>query len=59
LSATLQLQTAQLSESAQQNWQETLNRLQEAIAAGLEASQWEPPTEPRDITPRGKDPENL
>lgn len=59
LSATLQLQTAQLSESAQQNWQETLNRLQEAIAAGVEASQWDLPGEPRDVTPRGKDLENL
>ncbi|BFM39236.1 YtxH domain-containing protein [Synechocystis sp. LKSZ1] len=39
LSTMLQLQTGQLSESAQKNWQETLNRLQEAITAGIEASQ--------------------
>jgi gas vesicle protein len=39
LSTMLQLQTGQLSESAQKNWQDTLHRLQEAISAGIEASQ--------------------
>ncbi|MDY6784195.1 MAG: YtxH domain-containing protein [Cyanobacteriota bacterium] len=39
LSATVQLQTNRLSESAVQNWDETLTRLQDAIAAGVEASQ--------------------
>ena len=43
LSTTLQLQTNQLSETAQRKWQETLNRLQVAIAAGVEASQPELP----------------
>jgi gas vesicle protein len=43
LSTTLQLQSHQLSETAQRNWQETLNRLQAAIAAGVEASQNEIP----------------
>ena len=39
LSTTVQLQADRLSESALQNWNETLTRLKEAIAAGLEASQ--------------------
>jgi len=41
LATTLQLQTDNLSESAQRNWQGTLERLREAIAAGVEASQIE------------------
>lgn len=45
LSTMLQLQTGQLSESAQKNWQDTLNRLQEAITAGMEASQMASPAE--------------
>jgi gas vesicle protein len=58
---SLELQKAQLSESAQQNWQETLSRLQMAIAAGVEASQWEssPSLEPRDITPKNSSGENF
>ena len=53
LSTTVQLQADRLSDSAQKNWDETLNRLKEAIAAGIEATQLEtPPLEsPRDITP--------
>ena len=48
LSTSLQLHADHLSESAQRNWQETLTRLQEAIAAGVEASQLEsPPNYPR------------
>ncbi len=39
LTTSLQWQTGQLSEVAQKNWQETLARLQEAIAAGVEATQ--------------------
>ncbi|MDJ0510126.1 MAG: YtxH domain-containing protein [Crocosphaera sp.] len=52
LSSTVQLQADRLSESAQKNWQDTLNRLSEAIAAGIEATQMEvpPPESPRDIT---------
>ena len=38
LSTTLQLQTDRLSESALRNWDGTLTRLREAVAAGLEAS---------------------
>lgn len=41
LATTVQLQTDHLSESAQRNWQGTLERLREAIAAGVEASQIE------------------
>lgn len=39
LSTSLQLQADRLSESALHNWDETLVRLQEAIAAGIDASQ--------------------
>ncbi|MGL5034158.1 MAG: YtxH domain-containing protein [Microcystaceae cyanobacterium] len=39
LAATLQQQSGLLSESAQRNWQETLDRLRSAIADGVEASQ--------------------
>lgn len=39
LSSTVQLQADRLSETARRNWDETLERLKDAIAAGLEASQ--------------------
>ena len=39
LSTTVQLQADRLSESALQNWNDTLARLKDTIAAGLEASQ--------------------
>ncbi len=54
LSTSVQLQADRLSESAQKNWDGTLTRLKEAIAAGIEASQLEnPPVDsPRDITPQ-------
>ena len=53
LSTTVQLQADRLSESAQKNWDGTLSRLKEAIAAGIEATQLEtsPMESPRDITP--------
>lgn len=41
LSTSVQLQADRLSESALRNWDSTLTRLREAIAAGLEASQRE------------------
>lgn len=41
LSASVQMQTDRLSESALRNWEETLIRLREAVAAGVEASQME------------------
>jgi gas vesicle protein len=39
LSSSVQLQADRLSESALRNWDGTLTRLREAIAAGVEASQ--------------------
>jgi gas vesicle protein len=52
LSTSVQLQTDRLSESAIRNWNGTLTRLKEAIAAGIEASQQETQEikQPRDIT---------
>lgn len=41
LSSSVQLQADRLSESALRNWDGTLVRLREAIAAGLEATQQE------------------
>jgi gas vesicle protein len=41
LSTSVQLQADRLSESALRNWDETLERLREAIAAGIDASQQE------------------
>jgi gas vesicle protein len=41
LSATMQVQADRLSESALRNWDGTLGKLREAIAAGLEAAQRE------------------
>ncbi len=38
LSSTVQLQADRLSETALKNWDGTLGRLKEAIAAGIEAS---------------------
>ena len=39
LATSVQLQADRLSESTLQNWEDTLTRLREAIAAGIEASQ--------------------
>ncbi|WP_081980740.1 YtxH domain-containing protein [Neosynechococcus sphagnicola] len=41
LTTSVQFQAGRLSESALRNWDDTLNRLREAIAAGIEASQRE------------------
>ncbi|MBD1833025.1 YtxH domain-containing protein [Trichocoleus sp. FACHB-90] len=41
LSTSVQLQADRLSESALKNWDETLIRLRQAIAAGIEATQRE------------------
>jgi gas vesicle protein len=56
LATSLQLQTDNLSESAQRNWQGTLDRLRDAIAAGVEASQMEMVETPekREITTNAK-----
>ena len=39
LSTSIQFQADRLSESTLENWEGTLNRLKQAIAAGIEASQ--------------------
>ena len=39
LSESIQLQADHLSDNARRNWEGTLQRLQDAIAAGIEASQ--------------------
>lgn len=44
LSTSVQLQADRLSETALRNWDSTLGRLKEAIAAGLEATQREQQT---------------
>lgn len=41
LSSSVQIQADRLSETALRNWDSTLGRLKEAIAAGLEATQRE------------------
>lgn len=41
ISTTVQIQADRLSDSALRNWDDTLLRLKEAIAAGIEASQRE------------------
>ncbi|MEH1968438.1 YtxH domain-containing protein [Nostoc sp.] len=41
LSTSMQIQADRLSASALRNWDETLDRLREAIAAGVDASQRE------------------
>ena len=41
LSTTIQMQADRLSETALRNWEDTLERLQQAIAAGEAASQQE------------------
>lgn len=41
LSTSVQLQADRLSETALRNWDDTLERLREALAAGIEASQQE------------------
>lgn len=57
LSTTVQLQADRLSETALRNWDGTLVRLKQAIAAGVEASQRDRqltqpdsrPTDPRSV----------
>ena len=44
LTTTVQLKADQLSESGKRNWEETLTRLKESLAAGIEATQLEKPT---------------
>lgn len=57
LASSLQLQAHRLSDTALQNWDGTLERLKDAIAAGVEAGlednrrRQEPPTTPATATP--------
>jgi gas vesicle protein len=44
LSTSVQIQADRLSASARSNWDETLDRLREALAAGIDASQRESQT---------------
>lgn len=55
LSSTVQLQADRLSESAVRNWDSTLTRLKEAIAAGVEATAKEQETIQRQETPLSAD----
>ena len=41
ISSSVQIQAVSLSENALRNWDDTLNRLKDAIAVGLEASKIE------------------
>ncbi len=41
LSTSVQIQADRLSETTSRNWEDTLSRLKDAIAAGVEASQQE------------------
>ncbi|MFM8296562.1 MAG: YtxH domain-containing protein [Microcystaceae cyanobacterium] len=49
LATTLQLHSDSLSETAQRNWQETLDRLRTAIAAGMEAASPTESSPPRNV----------
>jgi gas vesicle protein len=61
LSTTMQIQADRLSESAMRNWDETLNRFQVAISAGIKASQQERQTlknsdlPPQDVSLKASD----
>lgn len=41
ISSSVQLQAVKLSETAVENWEQTLDKLQQAIAAGIEATKKE------------------
>ena len=55
LSTSVQLQADRLSESALRNWDGTLIRLREAIAAGVEASRLEAEPTSREIASEHSD----
>ncbi|ELR97530.1 gas vesicle protein [Gloeocapsa sp. PCC 73106] len=50
LVTTTQLRGKQWSNKARGRWEKSLNRLQKAIKAGVEAGKQEPPTAPTKIT---------
>ena len=55
LSTSVQIQADRLSASALRNWDETLDRLREAIAAGVDASQRESQVLKRQTSVEGSD----
>ncbi|MEH1865944.1 MAG: YtxH domain-containing protein [Nostoc sp.] len=55
LSTSVQIQADRLSASALRNWDETLDRLREAIAAGVDASQKESQILQRQTSPEDSD----
>lgn len=57
LSTSVQLQADRVSESALRSWDETLERLRSALAAGIEATQQERQLhQPTEVTPETKPP---
>ncbi|MHC5733460.1 YtxH domain-containing protein [Nostoc sp.] len=56
LSTSVQIQADRLSASALRNWDETLDRLREAIAAGVDASQRESQVLKRQTSVEDSDP---
>ncbi len=59
LSTSVQIQADRLSASALRNWDETLDRLREAIAAGVDASQRESQVLKRQTSVDVEDPDSL
>jgi gas vesicle protein len=55
LSTSVQIQADRLSANALRNWDETLDRLREAIAAGIDASQRENQVLKRQTSPADSD----
>ncbi|MBC1238945.1 gas vesicle protein [Nostoc linckia z18] len=55
ISTSVQIQADRLSASALRNWDETLDRLKEAIAAGVDASQRESQVLKRQTSPEDSD----
>ncbi|RCJ14738.1 gas vesicle protein [Nostoc sp. ATCC 43529] len=55
ISTSVQIQADRLSASALRNWDETLDRLKEAIAAGVDASQRESQILKRQTSPEDSD----
>ncbi|MUH00549.1 YtxH domain-containing protein [Scytonema sp. UIC 10036] len=56
ISTSVQMQADRLSANARSNWDETLDRLRDAIAAGIDASQRESQVLKRQNTEQNSDP---
>jgi gas vesicle protein len=56
ISTSVQIQADRLSANARSNWDETLDRLRDAIAAGIDASQRESQVLKRQNTEQNSDP---